>query len=425
MSLRRPGTKPGPLVGSDPSAVRTRKRDTAALAVGSAVSGILAYVVFAITTRTLGPVEAAPVTVLWTYWSFSSAALTFPLQHWIASTVALHGEGAVRRTLPRLSLVVAATSVAIAALAWVGREQLFNREDIWFPAMVALVTVGSALVGVARGGLTAQERFASVGWSFVAENGVRCVAAGALALAGSDSAVAYGLCLLAGHLTAFVWPAAMVFAREHTATVASRALAFLSGSGLAQILAQIVLTGGPVLLALGGGTPGEVTALFAALALFRAPYILALGLVSQLTGIVTRLMSRGDEVAIRRIRVRILGATTALAALTGLLGLLLGPAVMRLVFGERLEFPAAEAAIVGIACIVAVGNLVSSVTLMARNRPRATVRAWLVGLAGGMLAFVALWTVEPVGRTSWTFLVIEVVAFVVLVRSGRADLTTA
>ena len=55
-------------------------RDTSALAVGSVVSGLLAYVFFAMVTRALGPEPAAPVSVLWAWWSFAGAALTFPLQ---------------------------------------------------------------------------------------------------------------------------------------------------------------------------------------------------------------------------------------------------------------------------------------------------------------------------------------------------------
>ena len=50
------------------------------------------------------------------------------------------------------------------------------------------------------------------------------------------------------------------------------------------MIGQAVLTGGPVVLALAGGSARDITALFAGLALFRAPYIVALGLVSQLTG---------------------------------------------------------------------------------------------------------------------------------------------
>src|SRR3954469_9205006 len=81
-----------------------RNRDTAALAAGSAVSGLLAYVFFALVTRALGAEAAAPVAVLWTYWSFAAAALTFPLQHWVVrAVVAAGGEGPVRRALPSIT----------------------------------------------------------------------------------------------------------------------------------------------------------------------------------------------------------------------------------------------------------------------------------------------------------------------------------
>src|SRR5680860_607056 len=190
-------------------------RDTTALAVGSAVSGVLAYVVFALTTRELGPEAAAPVSVLWSYWSFAGAAFAFPLQHWIAKSVTTHGENVVRSALPRLSLALVATSLLLGLLAWLGRDQLFQRDDLWFPGLVVLVTLGSAVIGVARGGLSARRRFVSVGWSLAAENGVRCVAVGALILADVSSPVGYGLCLVLGHLVAFVWPSSLPVSYTH------------------------------------------------------------------------------------------------------------------------------------------------------------------------------------------------------------------
>ena len=67
-------------------------RDTSALAVGSATSGLLAYVFFAIVTRALGSEGAAPLSVLWAYWSFAGAALTIPIQHWIACAASNAGQ---------------------------------------------------------------------------------------------------------------------------------------------------------------------------------------------------------------------------------------------------------------------------------------------------------------------------------------------
>ena len=67
-----------------------------------------------------------------------------------------------------------------------------------------------------------------------------------------------------------MWPSAWRFAPGRGRD--SGAFAFLGGAASGQTVAQVVLTGGPVLLALLGGSPMEVTTLFAALALFRAPY---------------------------------------------------------------------------------------------------------------------------------------------------------
>ena len=158
----------------------TGRRQTTALAGGAAASGLLAYAVFARHHPGLGAGAAAPASVLWTWWGFTGAALSFPLQHWVTRTVSAHGERSVRSALPRVGLGVLVLSAATGALAWLAREPLFHSDDGWFPAMVALVTLGSALIGVARGGLGARERYAAVGASLVAENAVRLVGVVAL-----------------------------------------------------------------------------------------------------------------------------------------------------------------------------------------------------------------------------------------------------
>jgi hypothetical protein len=398
------------------------------LAAGSAASGALAYLVFALTTRALGAELAAPVSVLWSYWSLAGAALTFPLQHWVASTVVLHGEGAVRAVLPRLFLGLVAASLALGAVTWLGRDALFHRDGLAFPGLVALVTVGSAVIGLARGGLTAHDRFLGLAVNLVGENALRCLVVAALASADVRSPTAYGLGLVVGHLVAFVQPSALAFARDPGRGATRSAFAFLSTSGTAQLLSQVVLTGGPVLLAIAGGTAAEVTAMFAVLALFRAPYILALGAVSQLTGVMTRLVARGDAAAIRRVRALIVGGTIGLAVPTGVIGLLLGPTLLRLIFGADLAFGEAESAMVAVACTFAVGNLVCTVTVMARNRPSALVWAWTAAIAGAAAGFGVLAALPATSRIASAFLVAELLAFALLLlvplrdreRSGRA-----
>jgi hypothetical protein len=397
--------------------VRRANRASVALAVGSLASGLLAYLLFAMITRGLGAEAAAPVSVLWTQWAFAGAAFTFPLQHWITRSVVAGHEGDVRRAAGAVAGLVLAA--ALGQLAWLARDQLFHRDDAWFPVMVVLVTVGSAALGVVRGGLGGRGRFEAVAWSLVAENGLRCLLVGALLLAGVHDPVAQGLCLVAGSLVLVLWPAALRFGGA--ATGESRPLAFLGGAATGQLVSQAVLTGGPVLLALLGGSPREVTAMFAALALFRAPYMVALGSVPQLNLWVTRHTVAGEYAALRSLLRALTVATVVAVALAGVLGAALGPAVLHLVFGDTVDLSSSQAAVLAIGCTLAVTNLVLMVSTLARGRPAAAAAAWGAAVVVGAVAVVALSGASVFGTSSGAFLVAEVAATCALaVVAGRS-----
>jgi len=180
---------------------------------------------------------------------------------------------------------------------------------------------------------------------------------------------------------------------------------------MAQLLGLIVLTGGPVALALAGGTPGEVTTLFAALALFRAPYIVALSLVAQLTGRITNMVVRGEEVALRRIRNTILRTTAAAVVVAGVAGALVGPSLLKLIFGAEVKLDPGQGAVLALGCTLAVANLVVTVSVMAQRRPSAVAWSWMAAAAAAGGVFVALSASSPMERTVWCFLVAEAVAF--------------
>ncbi|MCW2790929.1 MAG: hypothetical protein JWO76_27, partial [Nocardioides sp.] len=205
----------------------TKLRDTSALAVGSVSSGLLAYVFFALVTRALGAGPAAPVSVLWAYWSFAGAALTFPLQHWIARSVVAHGEESVRDSLRGVVLVSGVTALVATALAWALRGLLFHTDETWFPLLVGAVTLGAAATGLVRGVLSARRRFAAVGAGLVSENAARCVGAVVLIAADADSPVAYGLCLVLGYVAAVAGPSTYRLQRVGDASPAAPPWAFL------------------------------------------------------------------------------------------------------------------------------------------------------------------------------------------------------
>jgi O-antigen/teichoic acid export membrane protein len=384
-------------------------RDTAALALGSGVSGVLAYVFFAIVTRVLGAAEAAPVSVLWTYWSLAAAGLTFPVQHWVARSVAAAGtDHVVRRSLPAVTAAVLMICPVLGLASWWARDLLFHRADAWFPVLVMAATIGSAMMGVVRGMLQARERFGSLALGLVLENLVRCAVGLALASTGNHDSVAYGLALIAGYVTCLVWPWTLRMTRrgaDHESP-----LALLGGAAGGQLLSQIVLTGGPVLLALTGGSATEVTVLFAGLALFRAPYTLSLGMVTQLTGRFTVLVAFGRYHALTRVRWALVATTAALALLAAPVGALVGPPLLPLIFGDDVRMPGRLTAVLASGSTVAVAALVATLLLIALGRTLGLVRAWLVGAVAGALVFV-LWPAPVLDLTCWTFLLVEVGAF--------------
>ncbi len=385
-----------------------RRRSVSGLAAGSAVSGLLAYVFFALVTRALGAERAAPVSVLWAWWSFTGAGLTFPLQHWITRTVtATAAEGPVRRSLGRLSTLVLGVSLVAGLAAGLAGQLLFDREGPAFPVLSALVVLGAGLMGMVRGVLSARGRFGAVGAGLVAENALRCVLALGLWLADVHDPAAYGWSLVLGYLTAFAFPSALRLRTDGAGR--ANPFAFLGGAGSGQLIAQAVLTGGPVLLAAAGGAPAEVTALFAGLALFRAPYTLGVGVLAPATERVTRMIVAGDHAALRRLGTGLAGLVLTGALAGGLFGLWAGPPLVRLVFGQDIRLPGGVTAAIAVGTVLALGNLALTVVLMARHHTGALTRGWLASLMPGALWFVLSGT-ELLERTAIAFLVTEAAA---------------
>lgn len=399
----------------------TRRRAPLLLAAGSVVSGVLAYVLFALVTRGLGAVAAAPVSVLWTVWALAGAAFTFPLQHWIARCLTAGHDGDVRGSAARVGVVVVVAAVATGGLAWVFRDRLFHRDDVWFPVLVVLVVLGSAAVGVLRGALAGRGRMGAVAWSLVAENAVRCVLVAVLLLAQVHDPVAHGLCLVAGSLVA-LWPPAWRFGGPSSDRPGS--LAFLGGAATGQLLAQVVLTGGAVVLALIGGSPAEITAMFATLALFRAPYMVVLGTLPQVTHHVTGLVVSGDHPALRSLARRLAVLGTVTVALGAVIGATAGPLLVRAVFGGTVDVGAGVAALVATGCALALVNVVVMVGALALDRPGRVAGAWGLAVLVGAAALLVTTAYVPVDRVAIAFLATEVAAAAFLAAMASTVLRT-
>ena len=392
-----------------------RRSGAVALAVGSIVSGVLAYVFFAVVTRTLGATDAAPVAVLWAWWGFAAAGVTFPVQHWVARSVAVDGdEGPVAAALPRVWALVLGASVLSGAGAWLLRDPLFGTDRATFPVLVALVTALSGLMGQVRGFLVARDRYAAVATVLVAENALRCLTAVVLVAVGEREPAAYGVALLAGYAACLFWPSTW---RARGSGAARPSVSFLSGAAGGQLVGQAVLTGGPVVLALAGGAPSEVTALFGGLALFRAPYTLAVGQVSALTSRVTDLVVAGRHLAVQRLHRGVVAAALVGAPVAAGVGAVAGPPLLRLVFGSDAALASGPAALVAAGTTFAIAGLVLTVLVMAQDRAPRIAAAWVVALLPGAAAYALV--DGGLASVVVAFVVVEVVAWAGLALAAR------
>ena len=404
------------------------RREGTALAAGSALNGLLAYGVFASTTHGLGAEAAAPVAVLWSLWALCGAALTFPVQHWITS---LAGAGAQRVGVPhagRVGLLTLAVVVLVGGATAVLREPLFGRDDLWFPGLSACVALGAVAIGLVRGLLAAEGRFSWLAASLSTENAVRFAATLLLLAAGSTDPVAYGVCLLTGYVVAAVAPGAWrgSWGGAEGGPDESRPpelpttgpLRFLGGAGLAQLLHQIVLTAGPVTAAALGAAPAAVTGLFAASALFRAPFLVTLGVAPRVTRTASVLVATRRFDAMSRLVTRTVLVTVVTGVLAVPVAAWLGPPLLRLLFGQ-VAVSSPVATLIAVGCVLAVGNLVTGILTLALQRPGVGAAGWLVGTA--VAAAVLLWSSDgqlspaPADRVAAAFLAAEATAFVVLV----------
>ncbi|HEY5888668.1 MAG TPA: hypothetical protein VIT24_13110 [Acidimicrobiales bacterium] len=392
-------------------ASNTRDVGAVALAAASVISGVFAYLFIAIGTRQFGTGDFSGVAQLWTIWFFGSSVLTFPIQHWVIQRLRTDGHGgAVRVVLPRLMLFALGVGLAVVAVTFLVRDDMYGRDDVAYPLIAGAITVGAAAMGLLRGGLAGRSRFLATATALAGENVIRFVCGLAVVAAGATVGW-YGAAIVSGSLVILAWPSALRF--DGPAVPGVSPVAFLGNVGGGTVIAQSILTAGPVVLSLAGGTRDEVTSLFTALALFRAPYIVALGLAIRMTATLTDLVAAGRSDDLVRIQRRMVAGGVALMALGGLGAALVGPGVLRLVFGDEVDLTRAACAGLAVGSLAALATLGLTLVQMSDGAGRRVLRTWATALAVGVVVMVAL-PLEPLPRVVAAFLASELTAFALM-----------
>ncbi len=356
-----------------------------ALALGTVVAGLAAYGYIAIGTRQFGAEAFAPVAVIWSFWPAAAAAFALPLEQWIARELSPGGKGEplVRAMLRRVLPAIGALCVLGGLACWIAGERLFGESGPLYAAVLAAVSAGAASMGVLRGGLAGRGRYLASATATALENLVR-VAAGSLVLAVGWGLRSYAVILVLGPLVGLLWTSAFRFAAGRVDEAASpRGLVALAGGSL---LAQIVLSAPPVLLAAITGPTAAVTASFAALALLRGPYLIMVGVSIRAVAPLTRALTVAGPGRVAVWLLRVAAVTVVAAAVVAPLSALVLPPILELIFGEGVV--PSTAAIAGLAAGVvgAHGALAGSVIFLSAGWQSLLLRAWLVACAVNLVA---------------------------------------
>ncbi len=385
--------------------------DATALGTGTVLAAAGSYVFVSIGTRSLGAAGFAPISMLWSFWAICVAAVTFPVTHWAIRTVEAHGEGHLKRSISSVWVMATIVAVALGLVSWWGRETLFHDRSVVYPVVAAILPVGAAFMGLARGVLSARRRFAAVASSLAGENAVRVLAGAALIGFGAPG---LAVALLMGFLVVLFFRDAFRLDDVVVGTAGPRpALLFLGAAASGSMMGQAILTGGTVALAVIGGSAPEITGLFAALTLFRSPYMVAMGVSARLSAGLTRAYLETGTGRVYRLAVGVLLVTVGGAAAAWWIGGSLGDDLLRLIFGSDVRLGATGLSAIASGSVLALSALFSTLALIASDRSTAVTRGWAIaGLT--YLAVLALGPGEPVVRAALAFLVAEAVAAVVL-----------
>jgi O-antigen/teichoic acid export membrane protein len=359
--------------------------------LGGTVVSIVTVLLFQVVAgRSLGAEAFAPIGVVWTVTFMVYTVFMIPVEQFITRRLALaHGNAAA--LAPNRVLLISVIGFAIA----IGVGFVLATVDRLFAGITAFVVLALALLGtrallaVGRGFLAGRRRFTAYGGTLAAEGLVLLMAAAVVAAIHPTT--------LAFAATMVLSPLVILLFRPFHTTAATAPLiadneapvAFLGFLILATASSQVVIAGGPVVVGLIGGGAAAVSSIFVTFTLFRGPITSAYNLVARVLPDFTALAARGRAHVLTVWAHRITWAGYALAVLGFTAAYLIGPAIIRVLYGEEFAPDAAVAGLAGAGVGAGLAVLFVAQIYVATGATRALAGRWLLALmiAGAAVAF--------------------------------------
>jgi hypothetical protein len=406
-------------------ALGLRVRGTQWMIAGAGLAALGAYLFQLFGTRALGGARYAPIGTLWTIQYLLVSVALLPVETYVARE-SLRASGRDPRwtgvSYARLWLWLSVLALASTAACWLLRQQLFHGFDD-LALVVGVLVIAYAAFLIARGRLAGAERYKGYGLVTATESmtraGLAAVAAGLAA-----GARTFAWIMPVGPALAAAWWLLLRRTRlEGARTPTSQTTApgnakFFASTTAANAIMQMLLAGGPLLLAFLHASPEEISIFFVTVTAVRVPLVFAFGgVLSRLLPTFMRLgagdVDRGPTV----VAIKIAIGTLVAAALLGIAAAGVGAQVVAFLFGKSFEPPWWLAAGATVGVVLATGSIVLYQLLIARGGEVRGLIAWWVALIAAALA-VALTNGSPTARAVVGLVTGETIALVGLVAAA-------
>jgi O-antigen/teichoic acid export membrane protein len=386
-----------------------RAPGTTVMVLGSLVGAVGAFGFQWYGARVFDRETYGPIGALWTSFFILVTVLLVPVEQYVTREVARG-----RKSLPQ-HLKVAAGMAGLCAVLGAGfvtvtLDASFAGDPVYI-LQIVLLSAGYGLLFVGKGILAGARRFQEVGWMLMVESLVRLAAAvGFVALARTPASMGWGMVVGGFSVLALAWWRRDTGDPGVEATPPAR---FLRGYVGGSAPAQVLLAAAPLAVLALGGDSGLLSVLFVTFTLYRAPITLVFSLQGRLLPYLTGMSTAGEHHGLARIVRRVMTAGVVLTALGGLVGWVVGPEVVSLLYPDEYAPARLVAALVAAGVTAAATAQIASQVLVAEGRTKRLGYAWTTGLAAAVVVAV-LASGTPDGRVATGFASGEVVALAMM-----------
>ena len=355
---------------------------------GGLIGAVGAYLFQVIGANAVGSEEFAPIGLLWTAFFILATISLVPIEQYVTREVA-----SGRKAIPNAARATYWFAVAAAVIAvlfvTVTRESLFAGS--WqYVIQAALLVIGYALLFFGKGVLAGRRRFAEVGWVLVIETAVR-LAAGIVAIQLFATAESLGWAMVLGGFSVLGMRWWRRDGGDENATPAP-ASRFLGGYVGGSTSSQLLLGGAPIAAALFGASDSLVSVIFVTFTLYRAPLTLIFALQGRVLPYLVGLTGGNDRRRLARIAGLVVSVGVVLALMGALVGWLVGPEVVGLLFKPDFIPARSVAALAAGGVMAAASAQIAGQVLVAEGRTARLALAWFLGL---MVALVVMAFYRP------------------------------